>query len=249
MTGPPSRYIRGILSKPIGLNLSRLPKLPKGTPPLIVRLSFSHTLKANQAWQSKRATPGDFEPSNSSWGRKTVDDDFSKAVRREASAGGELEKSEKRLSQKATRFPSVRLPSVGIRMMPKKMLSAKEHVQPPILSKNPRKEVLVWLVSTNSVSLILYQRSDFSLVMIIPKATVHRFAVVRVRIKRRIVGALDLIIRRGVFPFPKSKPDQSNKSWKPRVEDRKPDPKGPRILLYDQTLADPQAWILPGMHP
>lgn len=105
------------------------------------------------------------------------------------------------------------------------------------------------MISTNGVSLILYQRSDLSLIVVTPKATVHSSAVVRVRVKRRIVGALDLIIRRGVFPFPESKPNQSNESWKPKVEDRKPDPEGPRILLHDQTLAGPQAWILPGMHP
>jgi len=92
------------------------------------------------------------------------------------------------------------------------------------------------------------QRSDLSLVVITPKATVHRFAVVRVKVKRRVINALDLIVRRGVFPFPESKPKQSSGPGNPKVGDRKPGSEEPRILLRDQTIAGHQAWILPGMH-
>ena len=133
-------------------------------------------------------------------------------------------------------------------MIPKKMLLAKEQEQPPILSKNPRKEVLAQLVSANGTLLILsFQRSDLSLQVITPKATVHRFAVVRVRVRRRIVSTLDLIIRRGAYPFPESKPGQTNKIGIPKFEDRKPGPEGSRTLLRDSTLVDPQAWILSSM--
>ena len=92
------------------------------------------------------------------------------------------------------------------------------------------------------------QRSDLSLRMITPKATVHRFAVVRTRVRRRIVGAFDLIVRRGVYPFPESKPRQPNKHGKPKVEDHGTNPEGPRILLHDPTLADIQTWVLPSTH-
>jgi len=51
--------------------------------------------------------------------------------------------SGKRLSQKVMRFPSVQLPCFDIRMIPKKMLVVKEQEDPPILSKNPRKEVFI----------------------------------------------------------------------------------------------------------
>ena len=150
MTRPPlrtssSRYIRAIQSRQTSLNLSRLPKLPKGTPPLIVRLLLFYAFVVNQAWQSRRSTPGDLQP-GIAWspGLKTVDDDFSQAVKLEASAENKLERnSGKKLSQKATRFPFVQLPIFDIRMIPKKMLAAKEQTQPPILSKNPRKEVRV----------------------------------------------------------------------------------------------------------
>ncbi|KAF9781238.1 hypothetical protein BJ322DRAFT_1079903 [Thelephora terrestris] len=117
---------------------------------------------------------------------------------------------------------------LDIRMIPKRMLVAKEQTPSPILSKNPRKE-----------------RSDLSLIVIIPKATVHRFAVVRVKIKRRVVGALDLIIRRGALPFPESEPTQLGRSRTPEVKDHKLDSEDPRVLLHNPTLADPQAWILP----
>ena len=134
-------------------------------------------------------------------------------------------------------------------MTPKKLLAVKEQEQPPILSKNPRKEVLVWPVFANRMSLMYsLQRSDLSLIMVTPKATVHRFAVARVRVRRRIVGALDLIVRRGAFPFPEGSPKQSNKPGKSNGKDRKPDSEKPRILFRDSTLAGHQAWILPGMH-
>lgn len=69
-----------------------------------------------------------------------MDDDFVRAVRLEAIAE---KKSGNKSSQRATRFPFVHLPNVDIRMIPKKLLAAREPKQPPILSKNPRKEVLV----------------------------------------------------------------------------------------------------------
>ena len=164
MTRPPlrsssSRYIRRVIqSGQTPLNLSRLPKLPKGTPPLIVRLPLFHAFMVNQASQSRRSTPGDLEFGAAlDQRRKTVDDDFSQAVRLEASAEARLEPksgSEKKPSQKAARFPSVQLQSLGIRMIPKKMHVVREQQQPPILSKNPRKEVFT-RSSTNGASLIL----------------------------------------------------------------------------------------------
>ena len=106
-----------------------------------------------------------------------------------------VSRSRKELSQKAMQLPFVQLPNLNIRMIPKKTLVVKEQEQSPILSKNPRDEVLVRLVSTNCPSLMLSpQRSDLSLMVITPKATMHRFTVVRVRVKRRIVVALDLIV-------------------------------------------------------
>jgi len=63
-------------------------------------------------------------------------------------------RSRKELSQKITRLPSVQLPDLGIRMVPKKTLVANEQEQSPILSKNPREEVLVRLVPTDSLSLM-----------------------------------------------------------------------------------------------
>ena len=101
---------------------------------------------------------------------------------------------------------------------------------------------------TNCFTHVFSQRSDLSLIVIIPKATVHRFAVVRVRIKRRIVGALDLIVRRGAFSFPESKLERPKKHGEPKVKDCKLDSEGPKILLHDSTNADVRAWILPGMH-
>jgi len=92
------------------------------------------------------------------------------------------------------------------------------------------------------------QRSDLSIVVITPKATVHSFAVVRVRVKRRVINSLDLIVRRGAFPFPESKPKQSSGPGNPKVRDHKPGSEEPRILLRDQKIAGHQAWILPGMH-
>ena len=147
MTRPPfrtssSRYIRAIQSRHHSLNLSRLPKLPEGTPPLIVRLSLFRPFVANQPWQSRRSIPGDFG-FEWSWKEKAVDDDFSRAVRLESSAEKKVErKSGRKLSQKAMRFSSVQMPSLDIRMIPSKMLMAKEQGESPILSKNPRKEVL-----------------------------------------------------------------------------------------------------------
>lgn len=149
MTRPPfrassSRYIRAIQSRNHSLNLSRLPKLPEGTPPLIVSLPLYHPFTANRAWQSRRSTPGDLEL-NITWSQKlrAVDDDFAKAVRLESLAEKrEEQKSRKKLPQNATRFPSIQMPSLDIRMIPKKMLTVKEQEDSPILSKNPRKEVL-----------------------------------------------------------------------------------------------------------
>jgi len=83
-------------------------------------------------------------------------------------------------------------------------------------------------------------------VVISPKATVHRFAVVRVRIKRRVLGALDLIVRRGAFPFPKSELRQLGKPQESEVKDHKLDSGKPSVLLHHPTLAGPQSWILPG---
>jgi hypothetical protein len=61
----------------------------------------------------------------------------------ESSAEKSVEqRSRKKLSQKATRFPLIYMPCLGIRMLPKKTLKVKEQEQSPILSKNPRKEVL-----------------------------------------------------------------------------------------------------------
>jgi hypothetical protein len=51
-------------------------------------------------------------------------------------------KSAGKVPQSVTRFPSVILSSLDIRMIPKKMLVANEQKPSPILSKNPRKEVL-----------------------------------------------------------------------------------------------------------
>ena len=76
-------------------------------------------------------------------------------MRLEASAERKLaSRSRKELSQKVTRLPSVQLPDLGIRMVPNKTLVVKEQEQSPILSKNPREEVLVRLVSTSSPSLM-----------------------------------------------------------------------------------------------
>ena len=75
---------------------------------------------------------------------RAVDDEFAKAVRLESLAEKKAEqKSGKKLPQKSTQFPSIQMPSLDIRMIPKKMLVAKEQEDSPILSKNPRKEVLV----------------------------------------------------------------------------------------------------------
>ena len=146
-------------------------------------------------------------------------------------------------------FPVVKLQSLDIRMIPKKMLVVKKQVESPILSKNPRKEVRVWLVFINSALLRFFlQQSKFSLLVIATKAAVHNFAVVRVRVKRRVVGALDLIVRRGAYSFPEGMSKQPSKVGKPDLKGRKPDSEEPGILLHDQTLANPQAWILPGMH-
>ena len=92
------------------------------------------------------------------------------------------------------------------------------------------------------------QRSDLWLRVITPKATVHRFAVVHVRVRRRIFGAFDLIVHRDALPFPESEPRQPGNLWKPNAKDRDPDPGGPRILLRDPTPADRPTWTLPGTH-
>jgi hypothetical protein len=72
-----------------------------------------------------------------------VDNDFAQAVRLEALAEKKLRpKLGRKPSQQVTQFPSVRLPSLDIRMIPRKILVAKEQEQSPILSKKPRKEVI-----------------------------------------------------------------------------------------------------------
>lgn len=73
----------------------------------------------------------------------------------------------------------------------------------------------------------------------------HRFAVVRVGVRRRIVNALDLIVRRGAAPFPENEPKQG----KPEAKNHKPGSEGPKVLLHNPTLADPQIWVLPGTCP
>lgn len=111
---------------------------------MIVRLLLFHPFTNNRALQSRRSTPGDLE-FNITWSQKckAVDDDFARAVRLESLAEKQVgQKSNKKLSQKATRFPFIQMPSLDIRMIPKKMLTVKEQEQSPILSKNPRKEVL-----------------------------------------------------------------------------------------------------------
>ena len=197
--------------------------------------------------QSRRSTPGDFDHGITfKKSLKAVDDGFARAVRLEAS---EEKKSGGKAFQSVTRLPSVALSSLDIRMIPKKMLVAKEQKPSPILSKNPRKEVLASSVSMDRALLMFsLQRSDLSLVVISPKATVHRFAVVRVRIKRRILGALDLIIRRGAFPYPKSELRQLSKPREFEVKDHRLDSGKPSVLLHHPTLGGPQAWILPGTH-
>ena len=77
----------------------------------------------------------------------------------------------------------------------------------------------------------------------------HRFAVVRTGIKRKIAGALDLIVRRGALPVPEDEPKQPGEQSEPEVKDHKLGSKKPRILLHNPALADPKTWILPGMHP
>ena len=134
-------------------------------------------------------------------------------------------------------------------MLPKKLFVAKEQNSPPVLSKNPKKKVLCQFVSTDCASLILSpQSSGLSLVVITSKATVHRFAVVRVRTRRRIIGALDLIIRRGVFPFPETRKHLRDEPPKAAVKDHKSNSEEHRILLCDSALADPKEWILPGAY-
>jgi len=116
-----------------------------------------------------------------------VDDDSTRAMKLETSAERKLaSRSRKELSQKVTRLPFVQIPNLDIRMIPKKTLVVR--------SKRTlaREEVLARLISTDSPSLIFSpQRSGLSLLVITPETTVHRFAVVRVTVKRRIVGALN----------------------------------------------------------
>lgn len=142
-------------------------------------------------------------------------------------------------SRSVARFPSVHTPSLAIRMIPQKLLVPKEQEPSPILSKNPRKEVFTQFAPTNTAYLMLHpQRSDLSLKLITPKASVHRFAVVRVRVRRRVLSALDLIVRRGAAPPPRRQPKQPDK----------PDPEKPRILLQDPVLANHRSWVLPCMY-
>ena len=72
-------------------------------------------------------------------------------MRLEASAE---KKSGGKVSQSVTRFPSVTLSSLDIRMIPKKMLVAKDQKPSPILSKNPRKKVLASSVSMDRALLM-----------------------------------------------------------------------------------------------
>jgi hypothetical protein len=181
---------------------------------------------------------------------KAVDDDFAQAVRLEASAekasAGKLGVKESRI---VTRFPFVRMPNLDIRMIPKKLLvvKGKEHFQNP--SEDLRNQVLASLVSTDSASLMLSPKlSDSSLSVITSKVAIHRFAVVRIRIRRRIVGALDLIVRRGAFPFPEDEPKKLGERSKPQVKNPKLDSETPKILLHDPAPANSKSWILPGIH-
>lgn len=160
-----------------------------------------------------------------------------------------VENSGKKQSLTVTRFPFVRLASLDIRMVPKKLLIVTEGDHSNIPPKNLRNQVHTLLVSTSSRLLtISRKRSNLSLTVITPKATVHRFAVVRTRTKRRIAGALDLVVRRGAFPLPEDRSKQSNKLSVPEVKNHKLGSRKPRILLHNKTLANPKAWILPGMH-
>ena len=88
-----------------------------------------------------------------------------------------------------------------------------------------------------------FKRYDLSLMMFASKVGVHRSAVVRVRIKRRIASALQLISRRGAFPFPESGREQGAKDRGPVGPSKKE-----RALHYDPSLADVQAWFLAGAH-
>jgi hypothetical protein len=91
------------------------------------------------------------------------------------------------------------------------------------------------------------KRSDFSVVVILSKVYVHRFAVVRVRIKRRIIGALDLIIRRGAFAT-EGEREQKDKPPEPKVMDLNPDSKMRKIISYHPALANHKYWIRPSMY-
>jgi hypothetical protein len=80
-------------------------------------------------------------------------------------------------------------------------------------------------------------------VVITSRAAVHRFSVVRNGIKRRITGALNLIVRRGAFPSSKDEPKQLGEPSGSEVKTHKR-----RILLHDPALAELETWILSGMH-
>ena len=171
-------------------------------------------------------------------------------MRLEAIAENGLKKLGKKGFQTVTRFPSIRMSSLDIRMVPKKLLVVKEKDHSQLLPKKPKNQVLVLLASTDSALLILPpKQSDFSPLVVTPIISVHRFAVVRSTIRRRIIAAFDLIIRRGASPFPEVEPERPARRSEPKVKDEKPGSEKSRILIYDPALADPKAWILPGMHP
>ena len=149
-----------------------------------------------------------------------------------------------------TRIPFVGMPDLSIRMSPRGLLVVEEknHSQP--LSRHLRNQVPAPPDSTDSASLILSPKpSDSILLVITSKVSTHRFAVVRTRIKRRITGAFDLIVRRGAFKPPEDEPKQLDKQWsKPGTKNHKVGAETPQILLHDPALVNSQAWVLPGMH-
>lgn len=146
------------------------------------------------------------------------------------------------------RFPIVRMPDLDIRMAPKKLLVVKEQVHSQRFSKNSMDQVPALLVSIDSALLTVSpQRFTLSLALIASKSAVHRFDVVRGRIKTKIAAALDLILRRGTFTFPKGYPAQPGQPSEPQVKDNELSPKISTKLLHHPVPVDLKAWVLPGM--
>lgn len=166
-------------------------------------------------------------------------------MRLEATA--EKERPGEKGSQTVSRLPHVRMPNLDIRMVPRKLLVVREKDHSRIPSKDLKNQVLVSLVPADSALLTPSKRVNFTLLVVATKAAVHRSSAVRIRIKRRIAGALDLIVRRGAFPSPVNEEKQLDKLPRPKVEDHKTSPKKSSILLHDPALADPKAWIIPGV--